>query len=270
MAVELVTGYAGANHVGADEIRKLVRSLAGKGNYWCESAPTVSMTDSNTFHCTAFYAICGGGLFRIEATDLTVANGSQGTKRNDLVCVEYDKDTSSGVESAQLVVVKGTAGTTAADPTLTTGDLVSGCTKAQFAMARISLSGITVATPTLLLEGLDTANGTVLFDNEGSAYEAPYTLSETAANFRRLDIYFRSDDGANDSVSVIRPNGKLVGLSTNWASGYGMYFKAKAVKISGTTIDTYNDGAYHNGQWSTVSGWQGGGYIAISRVVGFR
>lgn len=47
MAVELVTGYAGQSHVGADEVRKMMRSLSGSGNYWCESAPTFSMTEGD-------------------------------------------------------------------------------------------------------------------------------------------------------------------------------------------------------------------------------
>lgn len=159
MAVELVTGYAGANHIGADEVRKVVRSLTGSGNYYCEAAPTVSMTDANTMHVTAHYAVCGGGVFRIEATDLTVTNGTQGKKRRDIAAVQYSKDTGTGVESASLVIVAGTPGTTATDPTLTTGDLVTGCTTAQFAIASLDLDGISVGTPTLMESALPTLDG---------------------------------------------------------------------------------------------------------------
>lgn len=233
MAVELVTGYAGQSHVGADEARKVIRSLAGKGNYWCEAAPTLSMTDSNTFHTAAFYAVCGGGVFRIEATDLTVDNGAQGVKRNDFVCVEYDKDTSTGIESAQLVVVKGTPGTTATDPTLTTGDLVSGCTKAQFALARIALDGITVGTPVLLLDRLPTLDsvsqawGTIgrvfadVWTDRGS-----WLMRCDGIVTCHLDMIYRQSTGASGETYFSVPSGfrpasdVFVGGLSCWESAY--------------------------------------------------
>lgn len=39
MDVELITGHAGTDHIGADEARMFLRGIAGVGCYYLEDAP---------------------------------------------------------------------------------------------------------------------------------------------------------------------------------------------------------------------------------------
>ena len=59
------------------------------------------------------------------------------------------------------------------------------------------------------------ANYVVLFDNDANVFQGPITLSESAANFEKLTICFKSNDGVYGSMDVARPNGKVVALTTS-------------------------------------------------------
>ena len=59
--------------------------------------------------------------------DLTIENGTQGQYRNDLVVARYTKDSSTGVEGVNLVVIKGeSVGSNPSDPAYTSGDILRG------------------------------------------------------------------------------------------------------------------------------------------------
>lgn len=61
------------------------------------------------------------------------------------------------------------------------------------------------------------------------------TLSQSAANFTRITIYYRDNDNQYNSVDVYQPNGKLVLLASNWE---GRFHKMRSVTISGTSVNT--------------------------------
>lgn len=90
--------------------------------------------------------VCGR-RFRVDApVEVSVASGSQGKKRNDVVVARYAK-TDAGVESVSLAVVKGEPGDAAVDPELQDGDL---------ALWRVPLDGISVGDPVALFVPLGT------------------------------------------------------------------------------------------------------------------
>lgn len=78
-----------------------------------------------------------------------------------------------------------------------------------------------------------------LYDN-ASGSNGTITLSETAANFSYLEIFFRSNDNTYNSVKVAAPNGKQVGLNATHVgeNGTTVYFKSRNIVISGTSIST--------------------------------
>lgn len=43
-----------------------------------------------------------------STVDLTIANGTQGYRRNDLIVARYTKAANTGIEAVNLVVIKGT------------------------------------------------------------------------------------------------------------------------------------------------------------------
>lgn len=61
------------------------------------------------------------------------------------------------------------------------------------------------------------------------------TLSQSAANFTRITIYYNDNDNQCSSVDMYQPNGKLVILPSNWD---GQFHKMRSVKINGTSVNT--------------------------------
>ena len=117
-----------------------------------------------------------------------------------------------------------------------------------------------------------------LYDNDSASASAAATLSESAANFRRLTIMYRDTDGNYSSVDVWSPNGKRVALSLTWINGattQEMYQRVRWVTISGTTISTsqLNSGEkYRTGQvkLGATASVTNSDYIAITHVIGYR
>ena len=80
-------------------------------------------------------------------TTATVQSGTQGQKRNDLVVLRYTKNTTTGVETCSIVVLKGTPTTgTPADPAHNTGSILDGVATHDMPLYRIPINGITVGT----------------------------------------------------------------------------------------------------------------------------
>ena len=117
-----------------------------------------------------------------------------------------------------------------------------------------------------------------LYDNASASASSNATLSETAANFKRMTIFFKDNDGNYSSVEVWSPNGKRVALSLTWISGAStqeMYQRVRWVTISGTTISTYknsSDAKYRTGQikLGATASVTNSDYISIVHVTGYR
>ena len=103
------------------------------------------------------------------------------------------------------------------------------------------------------------------------------TLSESAASFDVLEIFFHDNDGNSGSCRVCAPNGKRATLHAIWAdngAGGNMWIKSRVVSISGTSVKTYNNGTWNrtgdaqinNG---TITNYYVGN-VTIDRIVGYR
>lgn len=83
-------------------------------------------------------------IYPSEVVDVTIENGAQGSKRNDIIVLEFSR-TSSREEMA-IKVVKGTASTgTVADPKLTQQDTLASGTKYQMPLYRVKIDGINIS-----------------------------------------------------------------------------------------------------------------------------
>lgn len=117
-----------------------------------------------------------------------------------------------------------------------------------------------------------------LYNNASASASASATLSETAANFKRMVIFFKDRDGNYSSTEVWSPNGKQVSLSLTWINGANsqdMYQRVRYVTISGTTISTSKlsgDSKYRTGQVKLNGGTSvtNSDYISIVHVIGYR
>ena len=85
------------------------------------------------------------GVIKKGATEsCIIENGTQAENRNDLIVIEYAKDSSTLVESHTLKVIKGTPGEVATDPDVVTGDIQAGDVLHQMPLYRVKLEGLNV------------------------------------------------------------------------------------------------------------------------------
>lgn len=150
MAIELVTGYAGSAHISAADDGQRNVGTFGAGKYVLDTGDHMDceVVDATTLTIGTGDALFEGRHIRIAETQtVSIDNGAQSVKRNDIVCIRYQRDTGTGVESAILEVIKGTAGSTAVDPTIPSGSILEGSTSAYMPLWRIPIDGIAVGTP---------------------------------------------------------------------------------------------------------------------------
>lgn len=111
MTVELITGYAGTPHIGSDDIGAFQAGIVGPGDYALATGNQLkaTMSNANTIAVQSGDAVLNGRHVHLTGTTTaTVQSGTQGQKRNDLVVLRYTKNTTTGVETCSLVVLKGT------------------------------------------------------------------------------------------------------------------------------------------------------------------
>ena len=174
MTIELVDGKAGVAHISSEDKAIIHQAKFSKSD--------VVFDWGDAFKCTmgsANKATIGTGCASIQGLDwhitaaesVTISNGSQGMKRNDIICAHYHRDSKTGNELVELVVLKGSPNATAAaDPTIPSGKILSGAVDAYMPLWRIPLDGITVGTPVRLF----TPRG-ALWDSVTQQWRPPYT-----------------------------------------------------------------------------------------------
>jgi hypothetical protein len=154
MTIELVDGKAGVEHISSEDKAIIHQAKFGKSDMvfdWGD-AFKCSMSSSNRATIGTGCASIQGLDWHITAAEsVTISNGSQGMKRNDIICAHYHRDSETGNELVELVVLKGSPNATAAaDPKVPSGKILSGAVDAYMPLWRIPLDGITVGTPVRL------------------------------------------------------------------------------------------------------------------------
>lgn len=154
MTIELVDGKAGVAHISSEDKAIIHQAKFSKSDvvYDWGDVFKCSMSSSNRATVgTGCASIQGLDWHITSAESVTISNGSQGMKRNDIICAHYHRDSTSGIETVELAVLKGSPdATAAADPTIPSGKILSGAVDAYMPLWRIPLNGITVGTPVRL------------------------------------------------------------------------------------------------------------------------
>ena len=151
--VHLITGYAGHGHVTAADDALYHAGVCGKEKY--------VMTTGTQFEAT----IENNNLITIGSGDLvdqgrhiniptnstesvTIENGTQGKTRIDLIVIRYKRDSSTGVESAEIAVLQGTPVITGQIPTrpvAKTGNLYEGDDVDEVPLYAVTITDITIS-----------------------------------------------------------------------------------------------------------------------------
>lgn len=120
------------------------------------------------------------------------------------------------------------------------------------------------------------SNYVTLYDNDNNVFQGAISLNESAANFEKLTICFKSNDNVYASMDVANPNKKIVSLTTSFYNGDAYFFvKNRCYLIDGKTINTWKSSAstfYRTGEVNAAGSNNAstGDFITITQVYGTR
>lgn len=120
------------------------------------------------------------------------------------------------------------------------------------------------------------SNYVTLYDNDNNAFQGAISLNESAANFEKLTICFKSNDNVYASMDVANPNKKIVSLTTSFYNGDAyFYVKNRCYLIDGKTINTWKRSAsttYQAGEVNAAGSNNAstGNFVTITQVYGTR
>lgn len=146
----LMDSYAGGPHITETQIGLANQATFGADDYVLEGgreSEAQVLTNNSIRIFDAVYCIQGRRdvIPASGYTDVTIANGTQGMNRNDIIVRRYKKNESSEIESTEYAVIKGTPNAGAAvDPEVTTGDIRSGATLHEMALYRVKITGLNI------------------------------------------------------------------------------------------------------------------------------
>ena len=146
----LMDSYVGGPHITETQIGLANQATFGPDDYVLgggrESEAQV-LTNNSIRIFDAVYCIQGRRdvIPASGYTDVTIANGTQGMNRNDIIVRRYEKDESSEIESTEYAVIKGipNAGE-ALDPEVTIGDIRTGATLHEMKLYRVKIEGLNI------------------------------------------------------------------------------------------------------------------------------
>ena len=120
------------------------------------------------------------------------------------------------------------------------------------------------------------SNYVTLYDNDNNVFPGAISLNESAANFEKLTICFKSNDNVYASMDVANPNKKIVSLTTSFYNGDAcFYVKNRCYLIDGKTINTWKRSTstgYQTGEVNAAGSNNAsmGDFITITQVYGTR
>ena len=205
--MEIITGYTGKPHVTAEQDRDVNEGIFDTGSFVLKTgsqlaAELVSNNEIKVRDGVLVIQGCTAVIKKNTYDPVTIANGSQGMKRIDLIVARYNKNEETKIEEVMLKVIQGTPNaSTAAVPTYKTGDIQSGDLVADMPLYKVTLDGLNVTSVDKMFTVIP-------------------TLPELSSNLAK----------ANDSIATI--NNKLISIVERGVkSGYNYikYSKGDAV-----------------------------------------
>lgn len=197
MSIEIVTGFQGVEHIEPAQVGRLLASLVGTECYVVGEGDPLSATvrTANQVRIGAGEIIMQGRHITCESyTDLTIESGTTGYKRNDLVVCRYERSSSTGVESATLKVVKGTATAgTPSDPSYVSGSIIDNDLIVEMPLWRIPITNLTPGTPVKLFSALPYGTLDNILDRLATAEE---DIEDTRDSISQPELIASNETGS--------------------------------------------------------------------------
>ena len=240
--MDIITGYTGSPHVTAEQDRDVNIGIFGAESYVLRTgsrlkAEVSSNNEIKVRDGVIMHQGCAASIKKNTYDSLTIANGSQGMKRVDLIVARYSRDQNTKEESLVLKVIQGTPKESGpAVPGYTTGDIQAGDLIADMPLYQVTLNGLNIT------------EVKQLFATQDSIAELSSNLLNVKADLTK----------ANDSIATI--NDKLISIverGTKNNYNYTKYSNGDMVMWSKYTWNTNLATSWYN--------W----YFASSAAVGF-
>ena len=211
--MKIITGYRDDPHVTSQQERDTNIAIFGPGAHilkGVESELAATIVSANEIQIAAGQLVaegCTATITKGTTESMTIENGGQGEQRIDLIVARYTKDSGTGVEDMQLVVIKGTpASTFPASPTYNEGKIADGDSPVDFPLYQVFLDGINIREVTLLVDKVNIAErisaveklsvkavqvdfGSQGFDGNGVIDRSKNVASEIPSGYRLLTTF---------------------------------------------------------------------------------
>lgn len=154
---ELITGTKGTPHITSTQDRAIYEKIIGKNSYILDDnellEPELQSNQSLRIRSGMLYH--HGSITEVKRNtydEVTIANGSQGMKRIDLVVARYTKNPETEIEEMNWVVIQGTPATSdPVAPAYTEGNMQEGDLTDDCPVFEVHLDGIQVTEVVKLL-----------------------------------------------------------------------------------------------------------------------
>lgn len=215
MAIELVTGHAGQEHVSSADAGRLNAGVCGTSKYVLNTGLkfAYSIESANLIRIASGDAVNQGRHITIPQNtyeDAALLNGAQGKTRIDVITLRYSKVTRQvdsetvTLEEASVEVVKGTevpTGTTPEVPAVISGNIFGGATADDMPLYHVLITDTSVTSVTPVFTVMPSIDD-MKQDTDG-LYQDILALQETARThgLNLTKVKNLLGDGSLDTVS---------------------------------------------------------------------
>ena len=231
--MEIITGYTGKPHVTAEQDRDVNEGIFDTGSFVLKTgsqlaAELVSNNEIKVRDGVLVIQGCTAVIKKNTYDPVTIANGSQGMKRIDLIVARYNKNEETKIEEVTLKVIQGTPNaSTAAVPTYKTGDIQSGDLVADMPLYKVTLDGLNVTSVDKMFTVIPTLPE--LSSNLAKANDSIATINNKLISIveRGVKSGYNYIKYSNGDAVVWRKYTWNTNIDISW---YGLYFvSSKAV-----------------------------------------
>ena len=232
--MNIIWGYKADPHITAQQLRNTYIGIFGEDAHILDvgsklAATVVSATEIQIADGVMIGQGCTASIEHGMTESLTIANGSQGMQRKDLIVARYSKVASTGVESMTLAVITGTpASSSPADPAYNSGDIADGDSPVDFPLYRVNLSGISITSVERLADVVS-INGK--FDDVDTRIDG---VDESISAIR-TDMGGVKMKAVSKTVTI--PNGRQTPTQTNVDFSSDLPSNAQLVGVDATLDD---------------------------------
>ena len=213
---ELITGTKGTPHITSTQDRAIYEKIIGKNSYILDDnellEPELQSNQSLRIRSGMLYH--HGSITEVKRNtydEVTIANGSQGMKRIDLVVARYTKNPETEIEEMNWVVIQGTpAASDPVAPAYTEGNMQEGDLTDDCPVFEVHLDGIQVTEVvkllTVLSGSLEELNSKTEFEDltldiSNSNWKTGYCTLKAQNGVLYMDYYIQHGSDAQGAMN---------------------------------------------------------------------